>query len=372
MRADAALGRAPARLHARVHDLRRAGLRAPRQALHRGAGRRSQALHAAGDQAPDLRRQEPAARRGRVPREGRLLLRADRRRRLRALRAAGARDERHGLRRPARPHGQPARALPGGSRPLPAQLPARARGRVPGHEPRPVPLAADPGRGAPQPGGGRRRCPVDLRLPWRGHPQHPRLRGRLPRRRSHQARAELPLDADDPLRGECADREQPLAEAQGALDGRGPGRSRHRPRARGRARGGALRRRRDRAARGRRRLARRGRGLLPRERAEPRAGGHARPVRRRLPGHRRHPLLRAGRDQGRARLPDLPRQPARPRRVPAHRQLAAARHRRHHAGAHRGACEHDRRADLGRRLAPRGHPGPGRGGDQGGRTASCP
>ena len=39
---------------------------------------------------------------------------------------------------------------------------------------------------------------LDLWLPRRGHPQHPRLPGRLPGRPRRQARAELPLDADDP------------------------------------------------------------------------------------------------------------------------------------------------------------------------------
>ena len=79
------------------------------------------------------------------------------------------------------------------------------------------------------------------------------------------------------------------------------GRPGPRARARGRARRGALRGVRDRAAGGRGRVARRDRRLLPDQRAEPRARGHARALRRRLPGDRRHALLRAGRDQGRAR-----------------------------------------------------------------------
>ncbi len=49
------------------------------------------------------------------------------------------------------------------------RLPPRARRRVPGHERRPVPLAAAARRGAPQPRGRRRRRPVDLRLPRSGH-----------------------------------------------------------------------------------------------------------------------------------------------------------------------------------------------------------
>ena len=53
------------------------------------------------------------------------------------------------------------------------------------------------------------------------------------------------------------------------------------------------------------------------QRAEPRARGHAGPLRRLLPGDRRHPLLRARRDQGRARLPDAAGQPVRHRRLRA-------------------------------------------------------
>ena len=50
--------------------------------------------------------------------------------------------ERDGLRRPARPRGQRAGAVPRGPRALRARLPPRARRRVPGHQPRPVPAAA--------------------------------------------------------------------------------------------------------------------------------------------------------------------------------------------------------------------------------------
>ena len=44
----------------------------------------------------------------------------------------------------------------------------------------------------------RRRRPVDLRLPRRDDPQHPRVRARLPGRHDDPARAELPLHPDDP------------------------------------------------------------------------------------------------------------------------------------------------------------------------------
>ena len=111
LRADPARRGRAARLHPPVHDLR-PGRRAPAdQALRRRRRRRSQALHAGRAAEPDLRRQEPSARRRRLPPGGRLAVRGDGRRGLRALRARPAADERDGLRRPAVPHGQPARAL---------------------------------------------------------------------------------------------------------------------------------------------------------------------------------------------------------------------------------------------------------------------
>ena len=118
------------------------------QALPGRAGRGPEALHPGGDPVADLRGEEPAARRRGLPPDGGLVLRADRRRRVRALRARDAPRQRDGLRRPAVPRGQRARAVPGGPRALPDRLPPRARRRVPGHQPRPVPLApAAVGRG---------------------------------------------------------------------------------------------------------------------------------------------------------------------------------------------------------------------------------
>ena len=52
-----------------------------------------------------------------------------------------------------------------------------------------------------------------------------------------------------------------------------------------------------------------------------------------LPGDRRHQVLRAGRDQGRGRLPEPARQPLRPGLLRPRRQLAAARDRQHDARA---------------------------------------
>jgi hypothetical protein len=53
--------------------------------------------------------------------------------------------------------------------------------------------------------------------------QHPRLRGRLPRCEGREARAELPIDPDDPRRGARGRQPQRGPQGQEALD-----RSRHR------------------------------------------------------------------------------------------------------------------------------------------------
>ena len=100
-------------------------------------------------------------------------------------------------------------------------------------------------------------------------------------------------------RRERGHREQPRAQAEGALVGAGGGRSDPRARGRGRARRGAVRGRRDRPPRrgGLQRL--RDRGLLPHERAVARARRRARPAGDPVPGDRRAAVLRAGRDQGR-------------------------------------------------------------------------
>src|SRR5207237_3586390 len=76
----------------------------PRQAVPGRARPRPEALHAARDPRPDLEREEPAdlARGVRVTRG--LVLRPDRRRRLRALPAAAVQLERGRLRRHALPH----------------------------------------------------------------------------------------------------------------------------------------------------------------------------------------------------------------------------------------------------------------------------
>ena len=175
-------------------DQRRLIKKVPRRPRHR-----PEALHAARDAGPDLRREEQAPLGRGLPPAGRLLLRADGRRRLRGLPARAPPRQRDGLRRPPLPGGRPAHALPGGPRPLHQRVPLHPRRRVPGHQRRPVPLAPAALLRAPQPRGGRRRRAVDLRLPRSRHHEHPQLRGRLRRRDGDQARAELPLDADDPV-----------------------------------------------------------------------------------------------------------------------------------------------------------------------------
>ena len=180
------------------------------------------------------------------------LLRADRRRRVRPLRAAAARRERDGLRRPAVPLREPVRALRGGARPLPALLPPRAGRRVPGHQPRPVPLAAAADA----------RSTATSAWSATTTSRSTRFRGAdirnildferdFPDADGGEARAELPLDADDPERRERrSSRNNRAAQGEVALVGPRRGRSGARARARGRARRGALRRVRDRAARG--------------------------------------------------------------------------------------------------------------------------
>ena len=185
-----------------------------------------------------------------------------------AVPEADARVERDGLRRPADAHGRGARALPGGAHEVAQGVPLRDGRRVPGHEPRAVPAAAAARRRAPEPDGRRRPGSVDLRVPRRRHPQHPRLRARLPGHEGDPARAELPLDEHDPRGLEPRHPEQPRAQGEEPLVGARRGPPGPRDRGRGRARRGAVRRRRDRRARRGGLLGRRDRGLLPDERAD--------------------------------------------------------------------------------------------------------
>ena len=320
-------GAAP-RLQVELHDLRLGRPGQGREGDRGGGGLGPEALRPARHPLPDLEREEPARQPGGVRAPRRLLLRADRRRRVRPLPAAPARVERDGLRRPDHADGRGARALPGGPREVAEGLPLRPRGRVPGHEPRAVPAPAAARRRARQRLRGRRSRPVDLRVPRRRHPQHPRVRARLRRRPDDRSGAELPLDQRDPARGQLRDRQQPRAQAEEPLQRSRRRRSCPRDRGGGRARRGALRRRRDRRPGGRGSGRLRDRRLLPHQRAVAGAGGRARPPGDPVPGDRRPALLRARRDQGRGRLPPGHRQPLRRRLARPHRQPPAPRHRR--------------------------------------------
>ena len=164
-----------------------------------------------------------------------------------------------------------------------------------------------------------------------------------------QARAELPLDADDPLRRQRRRRAQPRAAAEAALDRDRPAASR----CSSPSSTTSTRRRAGSAAE----IERLGEedGV---ERDEVAVFYRTNAMSRvledtlvrfdaALPGDRRHQVLRAGRDQGRGRLPQPAGQPGRPGLLRADRQLAAARDRQHQPGPARLPRQHHRADDLG-------------------------
>ena len=91
---------------------------------------------------------------------------------------------------------------------LPPHVPLHPGGRVPGHQPRPVPVAAAAGAGPAQHLLRRRRRPVDLCLARRRGGQHPALREGFPGRPDRPAGAQLPLHRAHPGRRLGADRAQ--------------------------------------------------------------------------------------------------------------------------------------------------------------------
>ena len=187
LRPDAAARGGAARLPLDLHDLRRPGSGAAREGVPRGARQGSEALLAARHPLADLAREERARLPRRVRAARRLVLGSDRRRGVRALPAPPPRLERRRLRRHAHAHGGGPRALPRGARALAQGVPLRPRRRVPGHEPRAVPAPPAPRRRARERLRGRRSRSVDLRVPRRRHPQHPRVREDFPARRSSRS-----------------------------------------------------------------------------------------------------------------------------------------------------------------------------------------
>ena len=141
---------------------------------------------------------------------------------------------------------------------------------------------------------GRRRRPVDLRVPRRDDPEHRGVRARLRRRPGDPARAELPLHAEHPGRGQRRRLPQPGPGAQEPLVRRRRRAADHRVRGRQRARRGRVRRRGGRPARRRGRgQPGPGRGLLPDQRSVPGLRGSVHPGRAAVQGGRRGPVLRA-------------------------------------------------------------------------------
>ena len=131
-----------ARLRLELLDLRRRRLAAADDAGVPRPRPRPEALHPARRAQLGQQLQERAARPRGGDREGGQPPRAHVRRVLRDLPGSAAGGQRARLRRPDHDDGAAAAGVPGGPRDLPPALPARARRRVPGHQPRAV--HADP------------------------------------------------------------------------------------------------------------------------------------------------------------------------------------------------------------------------------------
>ena len=232
------------------------------------------------------------------------------------------------LRRSDRRAGAAVGPRQGRASPLGRALSVRARRRVPGHQRRAAAHGEAPRVGPLEPVRRRRRRPVDLQLARRRSDEHPAVRRAVPGREDRQARAELPVDEDDPRRGEPGDREQQAAPRQGAVVADRRGRGDH-------ARGRADRRGRSEVGRARDPSARQGRPALERHRdhvplehpVEGRRGGAAH-ARRAVRDVRRPAVLRAQGSERCHRIPARRAESARRARAAARAQLPGARDRR--------------------------------------------
>ncbi len=126
------------------------------------------------------------------------LRRRPRRGALRRLPGAAEDAERRRFRRPADGVAAALARQRRRARRLPAPVPLHSGRRIPGHQRRPVPVAATAGAGPRQHLLRRRRRPVDLRLARGRRRQHPPLREGFSRREGDPARAQLPFGRPHP------------------------------------------------------------------------------------------------------------------------------------------------------------------------------
>ena len=238
----------------------------------------------------------------------------------------------HGLRRHTAEHELPAARQPRGAAGDFGALPLHNGGRVPGHQLLPIPDTQEAGLRAPQHLRGRRRQPVDLRLPRRQDREHTELPQGLPRLPHIPAGEELPLHLDHSRRSQHAHRPQRRPHPEGMLRGGGGRREDQAAEGLHRTGGGgghSLRHHREGALRPR---------PVPRLR---RALPHQLPVARRRgaaapPQHTLHDLfgqllLRARRSQGHDELFPALHQPGGQRGLPPRGQQARPRNRRGHS-----------------------------------------